>query len=128
MSPALGFVALLICVFISHLISEKAFKALNDEEKIKLMDAFSGVRKWKLAPLIIVLLLFALSDQLDGPLATSIGITGFVSILVYLLFMHLLIRKKLKALALPIDYGKKVMIARCISYAGIGAMVIIMLI
>lgn len=119
----IGFIALLVCALAARIISEKAFKLLDGEQKVEVLDAFSGMRKWSLVPLIIIFLMFALGDCSADIASTVINISAFVGILVHLLIMHFLVRKKINELSVPGDYKRKLMIARWVSYAGIGFLV-----
>ena len=49
---------LLICVFISRMIGEFALRKLSDDEKVSLVDQFSGARMYMGLPLYILLFAF----------------------------------------------------------------------
>ena len=48
-----GFVVLLIAVVVGRLLNERAYRTLDSEEKLRLMDGFSKTRAYSMLLLLI---------------------------------------------------------------------------
>lgn len=127
MNLALGFGALLISALIARIISERAFKRLDDQSKIKVMDGFAGMRTWSIVPLIVIVILFVLGSVLGGLSSVIVVTIAWIAIVLYFIIIHIMVKRKLVSLGMAELYVRQVMLSRWISYIGIVAMIIIVL-
>ncbi len=120
---SIGLIVFLLCAFGARLMSERALRALPAEQKLKLIDAFSGMRTYGLLWTIGLLgAYFALPMLLpDAPvLSLSIGLGLAV---IFLVVRQVMVRDKMNALDVDADYKRKVMMAQLL--VGLGLVVFI---
>jgi hypothetical protein len=115
-----AFILFLVAVVASRIISRQALKALNSDQKASLMDAFSGIQAHGLIPLIALLALYFGLIQFTSMPATTITVSYFLLLFVYIIWGYWFTRKRLVSLALPQEYMAKFGIARAIQYVGLG--------
>jgi hypothetical protein len=115
----IGFFGFLLMTMLSRMLAERAFRQLSSDQKVTLLDAFSTIRSYSIAPVIFIVLVmvgvpFALPEyRLWGLLA------GIVLLVVYMIFMHFLVTGRMRSLGLPPEYVRQFLTARYVSYAGI---------
>lgn len=100
----IGLVALFGAIIAGRVLSEKAMKQLNADQKVQLMDAFSGIRKYSLIPLVVILvgyLLMVNAKVLTGAWGHVIFLGGIVA---YLLVSQIITYRRLRRLSLPEEY------------------------
>ena len=51
----IGLFAFVVCVLVSRVLSERAFRALPADQKVTLMDGFSGMRAYSMIPVLGIL-------------------------------------------------------------------------
>lgn len=124
MIPALviGVFAYFGCLFASRIVSERAFRTLADEQKVTLMDAFSGMRAYSALPVILIAAVtFGLFFLFPRFILLSM-IACFAMLLLYMLLINVMVWRRLNSLDLPADFRRQFLIARSIYYAGLFAL------
>jgi hypothetical protein len=119
----IGLIIFLLCAFGSRFISERAMRSLPAEQKVKLIDAFSGMRMYGLLWTIGLLgVYFALPMLLpDSPvLSLSIGLGLAV---IFLVVRQVTVRDKLNALDVDAAYKRKVMMAQLLIGLGLAVFI-----
>ena len=114
-----GFVALLGAIVASRLISERGYRKLDAEQKVRLMDGFSTARAYSMIPLLLLIVGFwFLSSQtsIDKQYLT-IGYFGLL--IVYVIARVILNQRKIAQLDLPADYNRTFTMAQVVSFLGI---------
>lgn len=113
-----GIVVLLLCIVVSRIISERALKTLNQEEKMALVDSFSKLRTYNLIPLVVLFLVFLATQYLAPSMGTTPYIVFLCAILAFLIILQYVIFLKLKKLEMPDHYTKKYVCSRFIVIGG----------
>src|SRR2546422_66610 len=91
-------VIFLVCVAVGRILSEKAMRLLSADEKVRLLDALSGLRAFSFIPLIvIVVLVFGMPRWLPDA-ASWLYLAGLALVLAYALSIHIFISRKLSTL------------------------------
>ena len=117
-ATTIGLIGFVICLIASRILSERAFRSLPDEQKVALMNAFSGMRAYALIPLLAILaVMFGLPRLFPGNPHLGLYI-GLILLAAYVLFMHVLIVRRLQALQLGGSYQQQFLLARHINHAG----------
>ncbi len=115
----MAFIILLISMFLSRMINEKATKKLDQEKKAALIDVFSKDRIWTYGVLIGIVILFFLSlkfDLLDPFWTYTIYIVALMAYIVTLAYFSY---KKLKANGFPGFYIKAFILSTSLRLIGI---------
>ena len=114
-----GYVALLGAIVLSRIISERGYRKLDAEQKIRLMDGFSTARAYSMIPLLLLIAVFWLlttQTNIDKPYLT-IGYFGLLA--AYVIARVILNQRKLTQLNLPTDYHRMFTIAQVVSFLGV---------
>lgn len=121
----IAFAFLAIGIVASRLISERAFRVLDDQMKLAVMNEFSGMRIWNLIPVLAIVLLMTLGNSLFAghPLIAFSGLIG--ALIAYFAITHMMIRVKLVKLNVPGDYLRALTLSRWISYLSVCAMLVV---
>ncbi len=114
-----GFIALFVAVIVSRIINERGYRALNDEEKIRLMDGFSKTRAYSMIPLLVLIggyyLLMSKTD-----IDKSILSTGYFGLLIaFVVVRSVMNHKKLVSMKLPEIYRRYFTISQIVSLVGV---------
>ena len=119
----IGLIIFLLCAFGARFISERAMRSLPAEQKLKLIDAFSGMRMYGLLWTIGLLgACFALPTLLPNAPMLSLSISLGLAV-IFLVVRQVMVRKKLNALEVDAAYKRKVMMAQLL--IGLGLVVFI---
>lgn len=119
----IGLIIFLLCAFGARFISERAMRSLPAEQKVKLIDAFSGMRMYGLLWTIgLIGAYFALPTLLPNAPMLSLSI-GLGLAVIFLVVRQVMVRKKLNALDVDAAYKRKVMMAQLL--IGLGLVVFI---
>lgn len=121
LSFLIGGLILIVSTIISKIISENSIKLLDSEQKVKVVDTFSNMRKYYSIPGIVLLFGFLLFFDY---LVVHISGIMILTILLVIIFSHYSITtfyifKKLKLLNLPDAYLKKQYLSRTIDIVGV---------
>jgi hypothetical protein len=118
-----GFLIFIASIGISRWLNETAYKKLDSEQKLRLMDGFSGARAYAMIPLLVLIAAYVL--LMSNKSLNRQWVTGgyFVCLFVYLAIRVVLTQIKLTKLDLPKDYQLKFNIGQAISFAGIAWMI-----
>ncbi len=114
-----GFIALIFAIVVSRFISERAYRELDSDQKLRLMDGFSSTRMYSMVPLLILVAAFwylTTKTQLDKSLITT---AYFVLLMVYVVGRTVLNQRKLLALEMPVPYRRMFMTAQAVSLVGV---------
>ncbi|MEZ5426281.1 MAG: hypothetical protein R2747_08455 [Pyrinomonadaceae bacterium] len=113
----LGLGAFFIAYIISRFINERGLKMLDDEEKARLVDAFSGYRIYSSLAIVVVVAVFLLAGQF---ISGSSWWAAFPLILLSVLFvLTFLSFKKLRSLNLPRAFINNHFFSLSVQYLGI---------
>ena len=114
----IGLFAFVVCVLVSRVLSERAFRALPADQKVTLMDGFSGMRAYSMIPVLgILAVMFGLPQLV--PAHPRIGLfVGLGLLLVYVVGMHVVIVRRLRAMEINPKYQRDFMFARHVSHLG----------
>lgn len=114
-----GFIALIFAIVVSRFISKRAYRELDSDQKLRLMDGFSSTRMYSMVPLLILVAAFwylTTKTQLDKSLITT---AYFVLLMVYVVGRTVLNQRKLLALEMPVPYRRMFMTAQAVSLVGV---------
>ena len=113
-----GLMLLLLGLFGSRLLSERATKLLSSDEKLVLLDSFSRIRVFGTLPLIIMI--FALFGMTYLPRVwlwpAYFGACALLAL--YFAIMHIIISRRLTKLGISASYRTAYNRARLVSYSG----------
>lgn len=103
------FIVLIGAVIAGRFISESALRRLSSDEKAKLLDGFSLLRKLNLVVLVLVVIL-----------AYLLAIEMLWAVAVYLTGLAVYTYRKLGARDLPNAYTRLYLLSMLITYGGLG--------
>lgn len=115
----IAFVLLMLSVFASRLLSERAGKKLDQEKKAALVDLFSADRIWSYGILFGIVLLFFLSLKFGLVEAFWAYTAYIVLLLAYLLILSYRSYTKLKAHGFPAAYIQSFILASTLRFLGL---------
>ena len=119
MAPfTVGIFALIACIVISRMLSEHAFRSLSGEQKLALMEAFSGMRAYSMLPMVLILaavfgLLYLFPDH-----HRTCFLASLLILLLYVAVVHVFVLNRLNSVDLPAGYKRSFLVARHINHAG----------
>lgn len=114
-----GFIALLAAIIVSRFISERGYRNLNPDQKLRLMDGFSSTRAYSMVPLLVLIAGFwylTTKTEIDKQLVTT---AYFGLLIVYIVLRTILNQRKLLSLGMPPEYRRMFMIAQAVSLVGV---------
>lgn len=114
----IGVLGLLAGVMISRILNEKALKTITSDEKVKLIDGFSKLRKYNLIPIIILIGTFFILSYFLKEYTIVISIGCFILLALDIVVTSIYTYKKLKEFEMPKEYFSYYNIARILSYLG----------
>ncbi len=124
----IAFAVLAVGIIASRVISERAFRKLDDAAKIRVMNEFSGMRIWSVIP-VVAILLVAVGGETWFPGISPLMVFGIylVGLIAYFTAMHILVRKKMIRAGAPEEYISTFMKSRWISYLSLFAMIVVII-
>ena len=114
-----GFVALLGAIVASRLISERGYRKLDSEQKVRLMDGFSNARAYSMIPLLVLIATFWFLSSQTNVDKKYLAIGYFGLLIVCVIVRVILNQRKLAQLDMPADYNRTFTIAQVVSFLGI---------
>ena len=114
-----GLVVLLVTMVASRIISERGYRTLDSDTKLRLMDGFSKTRSYSMIPFVILIGTFCYLMTQTSMNKQMLNIAYFGLLIVYVLFQSILNQMKLTQLAMPTDYRQMFTIAQVVSLIGI---------
>ena len=121
----IGIMVLLAAFIAARFISEKATRFLEDAQKTTLMEGFSKYRLYFLLPIVLVIVLYYAGVKLFPYLRAQITLACVALLAVYVIITNALMLKKLRDLAMPVEYTRRFFLARAILYASLAAFIYI---
>lgn len=115
----LGFVGLLVSVFVSRFVGEKANKKLDPEKRLQLMDLFSKDRVLYFGILIAIIVLYFAVLKFELLDASASMILYIVAFFAYMAITTALAYKKLKVNDFPQDYIRSYLTSTLIRVIGL---------
>jgi TRAP-type uncharacterized transport system fused permease subunit len=116
---AIGVISFLALIFLSRFYHEKGMSALNPDEKVKLLDSFSNMRKYYLIPIMFLIgVFYVVKPYLSEHYLVSF-FTLLAAILIFALIVSIVSYRKVKRLSLNKEYMKHYYISRAILYIGV---------
>lgn len=115
----ISFIVLLVFIFISRAIGEKANKQLDQSKKAELIDLFSKSRIYTFGTLIVIILFFfaSIRFQLIDPVITFV--IYIILVLGYFIVVAILSYRKLKQNNFPDSYIKLYLITTTLRLFGL---------
>ena len=113
-----GFIALLVAIVISRFINERGYRALEPDQKLRLMDGFSATRMYSMVPLLVLVAAFWFLVTKTDVNKQVVTIAYFGLLAIYVVVRTILNQKKLTTLEMPQQYRRSFMIAQAISLVG----------
>jgi hypothetical protein len=119
-----GLVILLVTAVISRIVSERAYKLLSQDEKARLMDAYSGMRAYCLLPLAAIIGAYVLASSrwpnYEG-LLTSLYLAALVA---YIAISQVFVYRTLGGLGVTNRWFHGLFVAsRVVLYLGIATII-----
>ncbi|MEI7945800.1 MAG: hypothetical protein WCJ02_03850 [bacterium] len=111
-----GFGILAVGIVLSRILSERAFRKLDDEMKIAVMNEFSGMRIWNIVPMLALVIILFAGKALYAKNELIVFSLFLMALIAYFLIMHRVIRAKLLNAHAPEAYIRSTLVARWISY------------
>ena len=114
-----GFVVLLIAVVVGRLLNERAYRTLDSEEKLRLMDGFSKTRAYSMLPLLLLIggyWYLMTQTPLDR---LTLNVVYFVLLIIYVVARSVWNQMKLVQLEMPSNYQRKFTITQVVSLLGV---------
>lgn len=114
-----GYIALFAALIVSRIISERGYRILSDEEKLRLMDGFSKSRAYSLIPLLGLIAgywLLTTKTDLDRKMLST---AYFGLLIAFVIVKSLLNQRKMTVLNLPAVYRRYFTIAQVVSLIGV---------
>lgn len=114
-----AFVVLLATMIVSRIISERGYRKLDSDEKLRLMDGFSKTRSFSMIPLLLLIAAYwflITQTDIDNQYVT---IAYFGLLVLYVVIRSILNQRKLTQLELPTDYRRTFTIAQIVSFLGV---------
>jgi hypothetical protein len=118
--PLFGILAYVCALVINRVLAEKALKRLTPEEKVKLLDAFSGHRVYSAVAMLILILLFFIVTKVSPASYQTLTWVFFCLLILLSIGSTLFTFTKLKSSATPRHYINNFLIRCVIYYAGLG--------
>ena len=115
-----GFVVFFVAIVVSRIISERGYRTLDSEEKVRLMDGFSKIRSYALIPVLVLVGGYWFLMTQTSVNKQSLSVVYFGLMIVYLIVRCVVNHVKLTQLDLPNDYRRMFTIAQVVSMLGIG--------
>jgi hypothetical protein len=114
-----GFVVFAGAVVVNRLLSERALKQLSAEEKVRLLDSFSGNRVFYVIAMLILILAFFVGSKVWPELGATI-VRAFVIVLALMsigngVFSYM----KLKSLSAPKSYVSSFLVRSLVYYGAL---------
>lgn len=114
-----GFIALLVAIVASRIISETGYRKLDAEQKVRLMDGFSTARAYSMIPLLILIAAFWFLSTQTTVDKKYLAIGYFGLLIAYVIARVILNQRKIAQLDLPADYNRTFAVAQVASFIGI---------
>ena len=114
-----GVFVLFAAIVIGRVIHERAFRALDSEAKLRLMDGFSRSRAYSMVPVLILIGAYwylRSHSSLDHGL---LSVAYFGLLIVYIVVRSLWNQVKLAQLDMPAEYRRMFTIAQVVSLLGV---------
>ena len=116
---ASGFIALIAAIIVSRFISERAYRELDSDQKLRLMDGFSSTRMYSMIPLLVLVAAFWYLTTKTEINKSLIAAAYFGLLIVYVVVRTILNQRKLVVLEMPAGYQRMFMIAQAVSLVGV---------
>ena len=114
-----GFIVLLVAIFISRIINERALKKLSSDEKSKLLDNTANQRIYNLGVMIALIALYFFGVQRFPQYGLALTF-AFVSLAVlFSLSLAFINYSKFQRLNLPTEYITQFLLSLGVQYAGL---------
>jgi hypothetical protein len=120
-----GFVLLLVGLFGSRFLAERATKLLSSEEKLQLLDSFPSLRVFGSLPLALIVFSFLGISYLPEGWMWPAYLACWGLLAIYFFIIHRAISRKLGELAINTRYLVAYNRARWVSYSGFTAFFIL---
>ncbi|MBI1373003.1 MAG: hypothetical protein GC159_09605 [Phycisphaera sp.] len=97
----IGFVLFLCCALWSRVLNERAFRTLDDAQKLALIEAFSGMRKYAMAPVIAIVAVVIALPQAAPDYGRWSAAGGLALLAAYFVAKDVMVRRRLASVDMP---------------------------
>lgn len=114
-----GFVALIAAMVVGRIISERGYRELDSDAKVRLMDGFSKTRSYSLIPLLVLIAAFwylATKTSVDKGM---LSFAYFGLLIFYVVVRSIMNQAKLTQLKMPADYRRMFTISQVVILLGV---------
>ena len=118
-APLIGLVVFVIGIFISRVIMTRALQQLTDEQKLVLLNSFTGRSLMKTAVLIVILIAFVATFYFSSEFGVFETIIFLLLFLLYVSYTSITTYQELVRLSLPRGYIKKYLTSACFVLVGL---------
>lgn len=118
----IGMIVFFGCIVASRYLGERAFRRLDDAQKLRLLNTFSGMRAFSMVPLLAIMgVMWGIPYLLPSVVGIErwCAIAGMVLMLLYLVAMHFWVKRRLNAVELPPANTREFLIARHVGSLGV---------
>lgn len=122
-----GFCILAAGIVGSRILSERAFRKLDSETKVRIMDEFSSMRIWNIVPVVAILVLMLAGNAFYAGHEMPVFGLFLLAMVAYFVFTHRMIRNKMLKVQVPPDYLRTFLLSRWISYSTLMIMLVVIL-
>jgi hypothetical protein len=116
-----AFALLLIGIFGSRYVTERALRLLSSEEKVKLLDSFTTLRMFGALPFALLALFFFAIPYFPQNTFWYAYVSASSVFAGYLAVTHHIVLRKMCALGINVEYLKAYRKARWLTYGGFAA-------
>jgi len=114
-----GFVVFIASIVISRMVNERAYRELDSETKVRLMDGFSKTRAYSMVPLLILIAAYwYLMTQVSAN-KQVLTAAYFGLLIAYVVIRSIMNRTKLSQLKMPAKYVRMFSLSQVISLLGV---------
>lgn len=106
-------------IFLSRKMSEKANKYITEDKRDLLMQEFSGMRKYSILPLVIMVGAVFVSYKYFQLYPVQLLSAYLVIIILYLTVFNYIIYRRLKKIGMESDYLKYFIISRILPFVAV---------
>ncbi len=115
----IAFLVLLGAVFFGRYFSEKSYKQLTTEEKGRIMEAFAGLRKFSLVPIIGLLAIYYIVIVQAGITSAFLSAVYILLIFAYAIGTNIFVYKKIKKIHPEESFVRMQMLGRLVPIIGL---------
>lgn len=114
-----GFLVLIGAMIASRMIGERGYRALDAEQKVRLMDGFSGSRAYSMIPLFVLIAVYWFLNSQTNLNKGYLTMGYFGLLIAFVIARTIWSQRRLAQLNLPADCNRMFTLAQVVSFVGI---------